>query len=85
MRAVFGCVAIVLSACAGQPQPALYYPPPPTLVWVKDGASSQEFYRTSTNCQERMYALPNAAAVTQIIFYQSCMGGDGWRQEPKRP
>lgn len=69
-------VAVVVLSCACAPQ-----------VWVKSGASEQDFYRDNSSCQAmgrsggQVGEQDFAGTAAQVETYQGCMYGKGYKLE----
>ena len=51
------------------------------MVWVKPGASNQDFYMDRGQCQAQAFGVPGASNLQIALVYNSCMQGKGWYQE----
>lgn len=49
-------------------------------VWVKDGASQQDFHADAGQCKAQAFGVPGAMfnQMQVAIVYASCMQGKGW-------
>ncbi len=52
-------------------------------VWVKNGASQQDFYAESGQCKAQAFAAPGMPMMQVAIIYSSCMQGKGWYTEER--
>lgn len=55
-------------------------------VWVKPGASQQDFYMDAGQCRAQAFSVASGNMMQIAIVYNSCMQGRGWYSEerPKR-
>ena len=53
-------------------------------VWVKPGASQQDFYAESGQCKAQGFSTPGMPMMQVALVYVSCMQGKGWYQEERR-
>lgn len=72
-RFLAGIVALALCGCA-------------TPVWVKDGASEQDFTRDSYECerdarQSSYFGTGLVGAINMVEFQKRCMVARGWREQ----
>jgi len=68
MRALLVGIAI-LAGCA------------PQYLWVKPGASQDDFYADSGQCKAQAYGAPGTYTMQVVLIYQSCMQGKGWHKQ----
>jgi hypothetical protein len=73
MRTVLVTVVLVLAGCATT-----------ETVWVRSGASEQDFYQDRGQCQAQAFSVPGAPMMQAAIVFSGCMQGKGWRQEQQR-
>ena len=52
-------------------------------VWVKPGASQQDFYMDSGQCKAQAFSAPGMPPLQVAIIYNTCMQGKGWYQEER--
>jgi hypothetical protein len=52
-------------------------------VWIKPGATQQDFYQDRGQCQAQAFSIPNAPALQIAIVSNSCMQGKGWYTEER--
>lgn len=52
-------------------------------VWIKDGASQQDFYAESGQCKAQAFSAPGMPMMQVAIVYASCMQGKGWHTEER--
>lgn len=52
-------------------------------VWVRDGATQQDFSMDQGMCQAQAFSVPGALALQVALVYSSCMRGKGWHQETR--
>jgi hypothetical protein len=63
-------VLVLLAACAAAPS---YY-------WQRAGATQEDLYRDTGQCETQMYSLhPLASDEQKFSAYGACMQGRGWR------
>jgi hypothetical protein len=67
------------------PPPKVPPPPQPQMVWMKPGASNEEFQRTRAGCMLRMWEAENSNpnGVGWVTVFPLCMRAAGWVQVPK--
>lgn len=67
--------------------PLLAACPTTEYVWVKHGASQQEFNQDAGQCRAQAFSVPGATSpmmANQVaIIYASCMQGKGWASEER--
>lgn len=73
MRIIVLSAVLALSGCATT-----------ETVWVRDGASSQDFYMDRGQCQAQAFSVPNAPLMQTAIVFNGCMQGKGWHTEQQR-
>jgi malonyl CoA-acyl carrier protein transacylase len=47
-------------------------------VWVKPGASAQDFYRDHGQCNAQAFSVPGASLMQVAIVQNACLQGKGW-------
>ena len=50
-------------------------------VWVRQGASNEDFQMDAGQCKAQAFSIPGAPPMQIAIVYNSCMQGKGWHQE----
>lgn len=50
-------------------------------VWVRPGASQQDFAMDSGQCKAQAFSVPNAPMMQVAVVYNSCMQGKGWHTQ----
>lgn len=52
-------------------------------VWVRNGASEQNFSVDSGQCRAQAFSAPGMPMMQVAIIYSSCMQGKGWYREER--
>lgn len=52
-------------------------------VWVKNGASDQDFYMDRGQCQAQAFGSPGMYTMQVAIVFSGCMQGKGWYTEER--
>lgn len=52
-------------------------------VWVKDGASQQDFYMDRGQCQAQAFGAPGMNTLQVSLIFNGCMQGHGWYTEER--
>lgn len=52
-------------------------------VWVKPGASEQDFYMDQGQCRAQAFGVPGMNTMQVAMVYSSCMQGRGWYTEDR--
>lgn len=52
-------------------------------VWVRPGATDQEFYMDRGQCQAQAFGTPGMYTFQVAMVFQSCMAGKGWHTEER--
>jgi hypothetical protein len=52
-------------------------------VWVKHGASENEFYVDRGQCQAQAFGAPGMYTMQVALIFNSCMQGKGWYTEER--
>lgn len=52
-------------------------------VWVKNGASEQDFYMDQGQCRAQAFGTPGMYTMQVALVYNSCMQGRGWYTEER--
>jgi hypothetical protein len=47
-------------------------------VWMKSGATQQDFYMDRGQCQAQAFGVSNAPLMQVAIVFNACMQGKGW-------
>jgi len=66
-------LASVLGACASGPKTV--------SVWVKDGATSQDYSMDRGQCNAQGFSVPGAPLLQVAMVINACMQGKGWHVE----
>jgi hypothetical protein len=53
-------------------------------VWVKSGATNQDFYIDSSQCKAQGGAIAGVSMYQLVFVYQNCMAGKGWYLEERQ-
>jgi len=61
---------LLLGACAEDPG----------WVWVRNGATQQDFSMDSGQCKAQAFSAPGMPTIQVVLIYHSCMQGKGWYQ-----
>jgi hypothetical protein len=51
------------------------------LVWVRQGATQNDFDRDMGYCRAQAWSVPNAGAAQLLVVQNGCMQGKGWHQQ----
>lgn len=70
MRMPLAIACAVLAGCATT-----------ETVWVKPGASQQDFYMDRGQCQAQAFGPGNVNLMQAAIIMSGCLQGKGWYQE----
>lgn len=71
MRIIAMCaLALALAACATKPP-----------VWVREGATQDDFYRDQGQCKAQAFGVGGGTLLQAAIVFNSCMQGKGWYQQ----
>lgn len=52
-------------------------------VWVKPGASDQDFYMDRGQCQAQAFGTPGMYTMQIALVFSACMQGKGWYTEER--
>lgn len=69
--ALLGCAAL-LAGCATT-----------ETVWVRNGATQQDFYMDRGQCQAQAFSPGNVSMMQAALVMNGCMQGKGWWQEER--
>jgi hypothetical protein len=53
-------------------------------VWVKPGASDQDFFMDQGFCKAQAFGAPGMYTMQVAMIFASCMNGRGWYMEERR-
>jgi hypothetical protein len=52
-------------------------------VWVRQGATEQDFYVDRGQCQAQAFGAPGMYTMQVAMVFSSCMQGKGWYTEER--
>jgi hypothetical protein len=72
-------IGMAVAGCAD----AERQPPPPEMVYFKEGASPEDFQRKRAACRAQAWTADPNMDFTWPLVFRNCMRADGWVLVPK--